>query len=208
MFLINEVEPEDFFENGKARDNISFDALKFKDRSIAFIDCNNVSVINDNFNKLEVVKQNWWELLNLQIGFKKVIKNLLLIPFPYFTGFYNNHLPSSFFKKTFESAWCNYNDILDATCICKVRKSTNVNQWLMKDLQFVNYEIKNRNVSFGKLFNINCLNIDETTSYIRKQSGKTVCINDNENTDNVDELGRKLCKAFNMILPNKSMFEI
>lgn len=185
------------------------DVLKFDSKSIAFIDSNNIAIINDYFDKKEFVIKNLSELFNLNIGIKKIIKNLLLIPFPYFTGFYNNHITSSFFKSTYEFAWKNYYEVLDKTCKCKIRERTNVNQWLIKDLQFVKGLVKNRKSSFGKRINIRNYNIDICINAIKEQKVKILCINDNELLTNseFEEINNNIHKAFKNILNFQSLYE-
>ena len=208
MFLTDFVNEKDFFANGCVRDTLALEPLRFDSRSIAYIDCNNIALINDKYNKKRFVKENIIELINPTIGINKLIKNLLLIPFPYFTGFFNHHLATSFFKKSYELAWNIFGDELHNTCLCKTRERNNVNQWLIKDLQIVNNKIKNRDKNFGRRFNIRHGNYKACSDVIRKQKYKIVCINDNENISNLEVLISTIKESFDLILPHKSSFEV
>ena len=207
-FLLDEVRPEDFFLNGKARDTIALDTLRFDSKSIAFIDANNIALLNDKFDKNRFIKSNWKELLNPVIGMKKVIKNILLIPFPFFTGFYNHHIASSFFKSTYEYAWGVYSDKLDETCKCRVRERNNINQWFMKDIQFVKGLVKNRSNKFGKRVNLRENNINFCIECITSKRYKIFCINDNELLDEIEQHIVTLKEKFNTVFEKTSGYEI
>ena len=208
MFLTNLVEKRDFFSKNFVRDTMALEPLRFDSKSIAFIDSNNIALINDKYSKSEFCRKCILQLLNPVIGFNKIIKNLLLIPFPYFTGFFNHHLASSFVKQYYKLAWELYEKELDDTCLCKVRERNNVNQWLIKDLQIVNGIIKNRNNNFGYRININANNYNRCAKYISKQKFKIICINDNENTGEIDLIEKTIQEAFNNILPSISSYEL
>ncbi|MBQ7883477.1 MAG: Stealth CR1 domain-containing protein [Phascolarctobacterium sp.] len=207
IFLLGEVKPEDFFENGKARDTIALDALKFCSKSIAFIDANNVALLNDKFDKRRFIKSNWKELLNPIIGIKKVIKNILLMPFPFFTGFYNHHLSSSFLKSSYEYVWNCFPKVLDDTCRSKIREKNNVNQWLIKDVQIIKGICKNRCDRFGIRINLKNTNVDECIDIVKKKQFRLLCINDNEDTGEIEKLQERLKEAFILRFPCKSEFE-
>jgi hypothetical protein len=67
-------------------------------------------------------------------------------------------------------------------------------------------------LKFGKafqLFRSNDEYINEMLTYIRKQQGKVICINDGVMTEDVAEAIRNSVKAaFNDILPDESEYEI
>ena len=54
-FLLNAVTPEDFFENGLPKETCGLDVPRFDSRSIAFIDSNNIALINDRFDKKQFI---------------------------------------------------------------------------------------------------------------------------------------------------------
>ena len=207
MFLLNTVNPADFFVNGLPKETCALDVLRFDSRSIAFIDSNNIALINDRFDKKQFLKQNFRKIYTPIIGRNKVIKNVFLTPFPYFTGFFNHHIAGSYLRKSFETAWKLYPEQLDATCCCRFRERTNVNQWLIRDLQFVNGWFENRSSSFGTRINIHNNNIKVCCCRIREQKYKILCVNDNERVKQFEEMKNCLYDAFAVILPEKSTYE-
>ena len=61
----------------------------------------------------------------------------------------------------------------------------------------------------GKLFPTDSLKYSNAaTEYIRKQKGKVVCINDNENEDEFELHKQMIIDAFEELLPEKSAFEL
>lgn len=208
MFLTNYVEEADFFVGDYARDTICLECLQFDSYSMAFIDANNIALINDVYKKKSWVKGNIFSLLNPVIGFNKIIKNILLLPFPYFTGFFNHHLPGSFFIKSYDIAWHLYGEKLDETCMCKIRTKNNVNQWLIKDLQIMEGLVKTRSINLGCRVNIREDNFQHCANDVLKQKFKMMCINDNENTQSFTVLKKALKRSFEAILYDKSNFEV
>ncbi len=206
-FLLNTVAPEDFFKNGLPKETCALGVLRFDSRSIAFIDANNIALINDVFDKKLFLKQIFRKIFTPVIGRKKFIKNLLLAPFPFFTGFFNHHISSSFLRKSFETAWELFPEQLDATCRCRVRERTNVNQWLIKDLQFVNGWFENRGLAFGACIRISQDSMELCFNRIVEQKQKMLCINDNELLEGFELIKAHVKDAFETILPYKSSYE-
>lgn len=207
IFLTNYVEAEDFFVGDYARDTLALEPLRFDSQSIAFIDANNIALINDIYKKKPWVKKHIFSLIDPVIGFNKIMKNILLLPFPYFTGFYNHHLASSFFVKSYELAWRLYEDKLDKTCMCKIRARDNVNQWLMKDLQIVEGVVKTRSTKFGCRMNIRNGNYKQCARFIENQKFKMICVNDNEKIKNLNIIVDEIKVAFGNILYDVSSYE-
>ncbi len=207
MFILDKIKPEDFFIDGKPCDTLGFEPLRFDSHSIAFIDANNVAVINDIFKKREFVKKEWRKIFDPTIGYRKMIKNLLLFPFPYFTGFYNHHSASSFLKSSYQYAWEIYGETLEKTCRCKIRETTNVNQWLIKDLQFVSGNFMNRKPQFSRRFNIRKGNYKKCAKCIKGRSNHVLCVNDNETLINFEKIRECIASALDSILGVKSNFE-
>lgn len=135
-FIIKNVKKEDFFKNGLPCDSAILSPIIADNKdNFSKIIHNNVLVINTNFVKNQCIKKNILKWFNLKYG-TKLIRNFLLMPWKHFTGFYNEHIVSSYCKDTFRDLWNKENDILDNTSKCRFRDAnTNVNQWLMKYYQ-------------------------------------------------------------------------
>lgn len=208
MFLINHVKKEDFFYKGMPVDTFSFDTVHFSSNSIAHINGNNLAIINDHFCKRKFINDYMFKIYNLKNGIKNVIKSILLTPWPYFTGFYYNHLPTSFLQSSYVYAWRFYYKVMHKTCQHKTRSIHDINQWFIKYLQFMRGSFYCRNSGFGYHYNISEEIIKVICDCIMNQHGKIICINDNENVCDIEIFTKNFRKAFEKNLYHHSLFEV
>ena len=68
--LLNTVAPKGFFKSGLPKETCGLDLLRFDSWSIAFIDVNNIALINDVFDKILFLKQNFRKIFTPVIGSK------------------------------------------------------------------------------------------------------------------------------------------
>ena len=208
MFITNHINPSDFFKNGKPRDTFAIDTIFFGEDSAGFFNASDIEIINNHFNKREVCKRDFTKWYNPKNGFKNLVRTTLLMPWPYFSGFYYPHISSNFLKSTFEEVWEKEHEILDKTCSDKFREKTNVNQWLFKYWQLVsgNYEV----ISYktGNCYHIKESNFNRVCSAVKTGKHKIICINDTDNTINFEDKKQKILDSFQILLPEKSSFEI
>ena len=123
-----------------------------------------------------------------------------------FLGFNVYHLPISYLKTTFNEVWEEESEILKETMSYKFRNNRDsVNHWLFEYWQFAKGEFVQRSSKFGKAFTIDDKNLDNA---IIKQKYKMICINDSIKLKNFDKRKEEIIKDFEIILPNKSSFEI
>ena len=205
MFLTAQTTPEDFFRNGLPCDSAILNPVPMT-RWIEHAEINNIGIINDHFNKDQVIRNNWSKWYNLRYG-KYLIRNFLLSPWHSFVGLYEQHLPTSFLKNTFETLWNIEHDELDATCRFRFRNRENVNQWLMKNWQIAEGNFTPRRLKIGKMYMYGEKdNYEKVCKEVSARKWKMICINDYQ-TDNYEKRRKQLEDAFAMILPQKSSFE-
>ena len=101
MFITAPTKPEDFFEDGKPCDTVAQDCIFFGKDSAGFFNAADLTVVNSNFNKRECIKNNLKLCFNPKNGFRNLVRTALLIPWPWFPGFYYQHAANSFLKSTF-----------------------------------------------------------------------------------------------------------
>lgn len=208
MILIKDVKPEDFFVNGLPCD-VGVMNAHISDRKVGnHIEVADMDIINEHFNKKEVLRKNKSKWFNLKYG-KELIRNFALLPWHSFPGLLHQHICTSFLKSTFEEVWAIEKDILEETSSHKFRTSLDVNQWLFEDWQRCSGKFHPRNNSFGRSF---ALNEDRENNQmvfeaIRKQKYKVICFNDMILDDSFEGTKNQLNDALNSILPQKSSFE-
>lgn len=208
MFVTGKVSPEDFFKDGKPMDTYSLDCVYFAKNSAGAFNGNDIEIINSCFDKSTCMKKDFSKWFSPKNGIKRVIKTLALNMWPWFPGFYYNHLPSNFLKSTFETIWEKEYDVLDETCSFKFRSKLNCNQWLMKFWQLAEGTDIPRSVSIGKCYHLKDNNFDEACEAVRSGKYRLICLNDTDKITDFDNKKQKIIEYFNELLPDKSSFEL
>jgi len=205
-FITKPMIKEDFFIKGLPCDSAILNPIICEGNDhFANVSANNLSLINNNFNKKNVLKnkKGWY---SLKYG-KDLIRTLCLSIWPKFPGFYNSHLPNAFLKSTFNEVWKKEYETLDNTCKCHLRDNyTNVNQWVIKYWQYAKNKFYPRSPKIGKYYEIND-NTKEIENEILNQKHKMICLNDNIKINDFDNVKLKLISLFEKILNEKSSFE-
>ena len=204
MFLTKKVKPEDFFKNGLPCDTAILAPIFLKQNGIR-AEINNLYIINEYFQKNQVIKKNFLKWFSLLYG-ANIIKTFLLLPFHYFTGFYITHLPCSYLKKTYEEVWEKVPHILEETCEHRFRDTTDVNQWLFEYWQLVEGVFCPRNPDIGKMYEGDGTILDMCND-IQRQKYKMICFNDSIDINNFEATKKTVQDAFDYILQEKSSYE-
>ena len=125
----------------------------------------------------------------------------------HFTGFQNLHAPAAYRKQTFEEVWAAEPELLDRTCRDKFRQASNVNQWVCLWWQVAsgNYEPC---VVDNIVDSVTAENLEATCRIIEEQAHDFICINDPDGEVDFTVLSEGLKKAFEIILHEKSSFEL
>ncbi len=211
-FLISPVNESDFFKKGLPRHFGIHVPNRISKGDFFYYPFNNTAVINDHFSMRKSILSNFSKWFNPKYGTNN-LSTLLMMPFPAFYGFYESHLPIPYRKVDFEQVWNKEWDVLNRECSNKFRTSTGVNHWLIENWttatgNFVPQSIK----KYGRAFyaaDLALNNIVQVETYITKQKGKVVCLNDgNINEEEIEEIAYRMREAFDTILPEKSSFEL
>ena len=153
------------------------------------------------------MKKDWKKWYNPKNGYTNVTKNILLHPWLWFPGFYNQHVSNNFLKSTFETVWAEEFDILDETCRHKFRKNGDVNQWVMKYWQLADGKFNVRRGDFAFCYHVKRKNFRRLCADLREQTHALLCINDNAKTNDFEEKKQIIIDIFEEKLPEKSSFE-
>lgn len=204
-YLLRAIHPEDFFKNNLPVDNVKEVALRFFPDGIDHIIGNDMTLINKNFKKREVIKKNrkQWFSLKSPIAF---LKNLYMLPVNGFSAFENPHIPVPFLKSTLKEVWEKEYETLDLTCSNRFRSNGDVNQWLFRYWQFAKgsfVQSKGPEGIFCSIGRDDAI-IKDT---ILNQKQKMICLSDdNPHIDFYTEQ-KFLVDLLEKILPEKSSFE-
>lgn len=207
-FLIQNVDESVFFADNCIKDMMSFDIIQpgGNKYGISYINLNNLNIINEKYSKKALIKKNFSKIYNIKYG-ADVIRSILLSPWRVIPGFKNPHLPQPHFKSTFNYLWENYYEVLDRTCSNRFRGIEDVNHWLARYINICEGRFIPRSKAYGKYFNVGHEN-SELIRYISRQQGKMVCINDMDDTVNLNLVKNDINCALDAILPHKSSFEL
>ena len=207
FFIINELKETDFFVNGLPCDFVALDAIE-PSEDFDYVLANNVRIINENFDKREVLSRNKSQWFNLK-DVKSVMRTVALRkPWNKFTGFRDYHTPVAYTKKEFDDMWVRYPDLMNDTVHRRFRDKDNISHWLIRYWRLASGEFVTS--SQKKYIFIPVENGDNSAliDTIRKQRRKILCINDNFSGSDISVVQKSLRDAFEAILPEKSSFEI
>lgn len=218
MFLLNKVEPTDFFVDGLPCDSAILDCqspnaggkngekldLQEVYSSLFF----NTAVINRNFDKKKAIAQNKLKWFNYRYG-KNALRTLMLMPWRLFTGFKSDHLPYSYLKSTYNEVWSSEYDVLDTACSHKFRINTDVSSRLLSFWQIAEGKIFPRSPKIG--YQMYICNDESNNSrvfdMIRHQRRKIICVNDEYTGLDFETVKAQWIDSFETILSDKSVFE-
>ena len=208
MFLGRPVRPEDFFRDGKPRDAFILDAIYFSPNTAGHYIGNDMEIINKYFTPAETFRRlKLSQYLNPGYQFRNLYRTVVLRQWPWFPGLYADHIATSFLKSTYELIWQKEGDVLDKTCMDKYRTKNNVNQWLPKYWQLVTGNFVPRSTRFGGVFHLKSEVNAELLRGIEQERYGVVCINDTEETENIEAHKAAIKKAFEVHLSCPSSFE-
>lgn len=142
---------------------------------------NNMKVLNKHFEKRTFIKSNFLNLFSLRNG-NRLFQTLLTIPYPAITGFYENHLMSSYLKSGLDKVWEEEYDLLDETSKHHLRSSTDVSIWLIKEWTLLSGRYEVLPNGFGTLLAIkNVRDLESVESKLRDRKPILVINDDVEN---------------------------
>lgn len=203
MFLNKSVKPNDFFSSkGIPKDTAGLNQV-MPIENFDHIIANNISIINNSFNKAEVLKKQWRLFFNLKNG-PLNIYTMLLYFFPRFSRLYDLHIPYSFRKSLFDKFVDANRELVSETIHTKFRSITDISLWGIRYFQIVSGNISPRKYNFGKFYTYN--EGGKIIKDIINQRHHIIDINDSE-VNNYTQIISNIVDAFEKQLPTKSSFE-
>ena len=212
MFITSPVKPSYFFYKGLPRDVAAMKAFSFiwpETKVTDFILANNMYVMNQHFDKRTTLKKNFKKWFSPSLG-KYLFSNLLLMPWPYFTGMKPMHVAMSLKKDTFKELWEEEYELLDRTCRHRFRDMEDVNPWLVEFWQMAKGDFYPRKAKDVKYFSLSPDDRENEEVYraVKDSKYKLICINDGYVDENYDNVKERLCSVMEQKFSQKSQFEI
>lgn len=210
MFPIKELNPTDFFEDGKACDMLAFQPVVANPKNpvMSHIYLNNTLILSKYFSKRENVKKQPGNYYKLGYPLLYFFYNILELGFPLFSGFYTVHGPHVVCKRTYDELWEKEFDALDNASRQRFRGNEDLSICMLREWQKLKGDFKAKNI----LKNLGYFNVEtknpKLVNCIKKQKKKIVCINDANDKIDFEKARDEIKLAFESIFPEKSSFEL
>ena len=209
MYLVGATKPQDFFDGGLPKLTAVATPLRVGYGDWFFMSIVDNAVINHHFDFHKVIRKNPFKWFNPAYGVH-MFRTLTVLPYPYFCGMMEFHLPNPLTKQAYREVWEAEGELLDEVCHNRTRSTLDVNQYLIKNWIIAKGEFKPRKVSVGKAFQFreNSLQtLKELKKYLQSGKGQMICINDSAQIDDIDGAIEGCNAVLNDLLANPSAYE-
>ncbi|WP_446002180.1 stealth family protein [Weissella viridescens] len=206
MFMLNKLQPSDLFDSdGLSKDCYIGNVIQPTDQ-FSHIFVQNLSLINQKFNKRASIKHNFKKYFNLRYG-KLLLLNLYVLPFPAFTRFYDPHLPIPYRKTDIDRMWDYFGISIQEMQGNKFRQTDDYSIWLARYIRLVEgYFTPVRQKGRGGY-----LKISDTEDVLRRLNSKDlfVAVNDDDDLDEeqFNAVKQKVGQLFEQKWTEKSNYE-
>lgn len=206
FYIIRPIGPERFFRNGFPCDFAIFQYNPSWSQWYKTLK-NGIEIINNNFDKRKVLRENHDKWFTDEYG-KKGRINRLLQPYGKFITLRTHHNAQPYLKSTFDKVWSASEKQLTETSANRFRAVTDYSPELFRTWQICegNFE-PYLTYKDTKMFPL-MVRPKQAIRAIYQQEYSLICLNDNVHIRNYDELMKKIDHAFNHILPDYSSFEL
>lgn len=215
IFLLQPVSPEQFFKNGLPCDGALMNPVYTNDLSsesgddrIYYIIFNDIQYLNRQYQIRDCIRRHPGKWFNIKYG-THLIRNVLLVPWPRFTGFVVEHQGIPFLKSSFEKCWKDASDVMDATSRRRFRSMKNIDYNFIRFCQFAEGRFVPSKPLRTKYTQLNGQNTEEICHTIQEQQYKMVCVNDGPKVGlEFEPVKQQIKAAFETVFPDKSSFEV
>ena len=206
FYIIRPIGENRFFRNGLPCDIAVFQYSPAWSQWYKRIR-NNIRIINQHFDKREVLKRDHDKWFCPEYG-SKVQWNYLLRPYGKFITLCAPHNAQPYLRQTFEEVWQAAGKELTETSTNRFRAVTDYTPELFRTWQICQGNFEPYNTYHDtKMFPL-MLRWRKAIVAIKNQEYALVCLNDNKHIRDYDHVMSEINEAFLSILPEKSSFEL
>ncbi len=206
MFLTAPGSPEDFIRQGLPGDSFALNAIYFGPDSVGLINGCSLELINKHFSMRQLLRQNGRKWLSPANGPRKLLRTLLLLPWPWFPGFYYEHTTLQLRRSTLEEVWACEPVALAETCRERFRGKAGLSPWLFRFWQLAKGEFVPRSSRYHHCFHIKD-SVEALCESIQRQRYHVICVNDTGATTAFEEKAAAVQASFARLLPERSSYE-
>ncbi|MDR2839880.1 MAG: stealth family protein [Paludibacter sp.] len=205
FFITNHLTPERFFTAGLPNDIATFrynSGIGLWAKTLK----NNIRIINQRFDKQEIMERDGDKWFNPVYG-KKARLTRLLKSYNKFITLRTPHNAQPYLKTTFDEVWQYAENELTEMSAHRFRTPRDLTPELFRTWQICNGNFAPYNTYCDtKMFPL-LVKSRQAVDAIYNQKYKLICLNDNEHIRNYQQVMKNIENAFESILPEKSKFE-
>ncbi len=205
MFLNDYVTEEFFFKNGLPRGSAILSPI-IPENGFAYTLLNNILLINKHFNKQKSIKENFRKFFSFQYGYY-LLRNIVFNSFSKVCGLKEFHSANAFLKSTLAEIWEKEETLLDSLSRNRFRAIRDVNQWLIKNWQFMSGKFEPISPKFTKILDIGANN-NHILKLLKEKQYKVICINDVRMDFDFEKAKTEIINAFEEKFPQKCRYEL
>lgn len=203
-FLTRPCKPEDLFRGGVPCDMARLSLVQAS--SVGHIVYNDLALINA-LHPRKALNRHLGKWLSPRYGAGNLLKTLTLLPWSFYPGFFDPHLPQPYLKRQFLRAWELWPRELDASCRNTFREPTDLSHWLIRYDMLCRGEFAPRSLRDCRLLNLTDQAMEQVCRDVETGRWRMVCLNDSTEIADFDRQSERLQQAFETLLPEKSSYE-
>lgn len=204
FLFVSDTKKSDFFSSKGEPKDIAAQSVFMPRDDFAHIPVNNISLINQRFNKRQWLRHNWRIAFNFRNGIGLNILSIMLSPLPYITRFFEPHVGTAYLKNNFVKVWELFPEKLELTSKNKFRDINEVSHWLVRYYQIMTGQIRARSFRFGQYLSIT--DFDLIKKELKNKKRKMIVLNDDSSSENREAV-QKSIYILNEIYGDKGQFE-
>lgn len=205
FFVIDHIDEKRFFIEDKPCDMAILNALSGGGESTIIM--NELSILNQHYRKHQVMQENYMGWFNFKYR-TKLLKNILLLSWPCFTGFVEPHFPQPYLKSSWKQGHKVAENEFTETNYSKFRKSSDINHYLIRYIQLVEGNFYPLNLYQNSIYlELDDAGVERACEILENQSTSILVLND-AGCNDFENAKKKINLSFALKFPNQSTFEI
>ncbi len=203
-FLTALTSEEDFFRGGLPCDMARLSLVQ--PSSVGHTIYNNLELINARYSR-QALNRHLSKWFSPRYGLKNLLKSLTLLPWSFFPGFYDHHLPQPYLKSRFREAWEVWGDALDRSCRHPFRELSDLSHWLIRYDTLCRGDFHPRGMQDGRLFDLSDHTLELVCQEIARGGWRLICLNDHVEISDFTRSRAAVLASFETLLPTPSSYE-
>lgn len=205
MLVVQPTRASDLFPGGRPAGFAIQNALTGSSAWSHWV-LNAVGIVDRAFDKRTVMRRRPLQWFSPRYG-RHLLRNIALLPWRSFTGFFEPHLPMALMRRTFAEVRAAAPVEMGQTSAATFRSLDNVIPFVYRYWQLCTGDFSPVSPDrYGQFFDIGVESIDRIERALARPRGRFLCLNDQPDAMDRSVRGR-LLKALESALPTPSRFE-